>query len=331
MEHNDTALTTANEDRISMQEAALEWLITKAKKTDSERTEGAYKRTLGQFDAYLRTNGSRLDDEPRRVARHAQRFAFTSYEEPERELSTSTVNQRFAILSSFYTYAMKQGACDVNPINYCERPTRQVAHAAPHLEHTYIADALRMIDTSTLEGKRDYALIDLAVTTGRRAAELAGLRWRDIDIKGSIMTITWVRCKGKKTLENVIGKKTAAHLLRYIKALYGPLDAIEPDAPIFVSLGNRKRYKTDKATGETILLGLSHQAIANIFDRRLDEKRTHTARHSFAVRMKKLGASIADIGDLLGHSNYAVTSGYMKDLLSAENEHIDALENAFGL
>ena len=48
---------------------------------------------------------------------------------------------------------------------------------------------------------------------------------------------------------------------------------------------------------------------------------TYSARHSFATVLKRSGANIAMISDLLGHSDLKVTQNYLD---SFENEQIQA-------
>lgn len=314
------------DEKLTMAGAAQEWIDTKRGLSGSEKTEKSYWGTYEKFRDFLQANGVALDDNPRNVARLAQRFVFLA-DDPGRKLSTGTVNQRLAALSSYYNYCVKHGACEINPINLCERPKRQIENAAPDLDADYVSLRLQEIDTRSLEGKRDYALISVALTTGRRAAELAGVEWQHIMIQGEKMRIKFVRCKGAKVMEDEIKKGTVKALLRYIRALYGPLEKIAPDAPIFLGLGNRKRY--DKETGK--LLGLSHQAIADIFEARLGVRQVHAARHTFAVNMSEAGASIEEIGDRLGHSNYKVTADYLKRRKAHQNKYGDLLEARFGI
>lgn len=47
--------------------------------------------------------------------------------------------------------------------------------------------------------------------------------------------------------------------------------------------------------------------------------------------MSEAGASLEEIGDRLGHSNYKVTADYMRKRKAAQNKHGDALETMFGL
>jgi len=305
--------------QLSMEQAALEWLKTKAARTNSAKTERAYKSALVYFTLHLEKNRCTLDSDPRTVARLAQEWADLPIK--AETVSTSTRNQRLAIISSYYTYAVKHGACAENPIQYVERPPRVVEHAAPHLDMSYVNLKMGLIDTTTREGKRDKALLSLALTTGRRASELAGLRWGHISHQGNQYTVKWVRCKGAKVMEDKLSPKTAAALVEYLKSIYGPdLEKITPESPVFISFSNNH-------TGGQ----LSTQAISNIYRDRLDVTQVHVTRHTFAVNMELAGAKLSEIGERLGHNSLKTTADYMKQRHSSENKYADALEEMFGI
>ena len=157
--------------------AIAAWLDAKSKKSGSVKTARAYQDTIVDFRAILLSSGLDLDSDPRPIALTAQAFAGSRKSGQARGVSASTYNQRLAILSSFYAHARKQGLLDIdNPI---ARVDRRSAHAYQHaqpLDKASVAKALKAIDRSSIEGKRDYTLLTVALSTGRRVAELAGLR-----------------------------------------------------------------------------------------------------------------------------------------------------------
>lgn len=303
----------------TMQEIAKAWLETKFSKTGSNKTKRAYQDTLDKFNIYLQERNCKLDSDPRTVGRHAQTWAVIPQE--KEVVSSSTSNQRLAIISSFYKFAIKHGTCENNPINYVERPKRVIAHAAHYMRQDDMADKIKAIDTSTVEGKRDKALISLALVTGRRVTEIINLNWEDISITGHTMIVTWKRCKGAKVMTDEIKPKTAATLFEYLREVYGEkLENIRSVSPVFVSRSNNNRGGK-----------LSIQAISDIYKERLGVSQIHVTRHTFTVAMQDAGASLSEIGERLGHSNYKVTADYMKQLHSSENKYAGALEDMFGI
>lgn len=308
---------------LSLDATISAWLKNKSERTDSAKTKRAYTETINGFRALLQSARPvplDLDSTDTR----AIRLAAESYASGN-GVSPATFNQRLAILSSFYTYAIKQEVLDKNPIKLIDRRPADAKDAALPMGDTEIAQALAAIDRSTLEGLRDYALLSLAVTTGRRSRELASLVWGDIRMggrgKSMKMLITWRRTKGNKQMRDEIEPRTRAALLAYLHALYGAdLGALAHDAPVFVSLA-RNNYKGS----------LSLQAISDICLKRLGTSKVHTTRHTFAVTSEKAGATLSEIGARLGHASLKTTSDYMKRLHSAENPHAAKLGEMFGI
>ena len=188
------------------------------------------------------------------------------------------------------------------------------------MEASDVDSLLSQINRTTLAGKRDYALLLLALTTGRRASELTALTWSDVHT-GRTWEVTWQHCKGNKTLKDILGTRTREALETYLHAFYGAqLGQFALDAPLFVSLSRNNYGKA-----------MSIQAVADICMKYLGTSKIHTTRHSFAVNLERAGASLSEIGERLGHASLKTTSDYMKRRHSAENKHIATLESLYGL
>jgi site-specific recombinase XerD len=308
---------------LSLDACIAAWVKNKSERTGSAKTKRAYQNTINGFRARLQSaRPIPLDldsDDTRAIRLAAESFAAGN------GVSSATFNQRLAILSSFYTYAIKQEVLDKNPMKLIDRRPVDAKDAALPMGESEIAEALTSIDRSTLEGLRDYALLSLAVTTGRRSRELASLCWGDIRLTGkgksSKMLITWQHCKGNKQMRDEIEPRTQAAILAYLHALHGAdLGQLPNDAPIFVSL-SRNNHRGQ----------LSIQAVSDICLKHLGTSKVHTTRHTFAVQMEKAGASLSDIGAKLGHASLKTTSDYMKRLHSAENPHAARLGEMFNI
>jgi site-specific recombinase XerD len=304
---------------LSLDGCIAAWLKNKSERTGSAKTKRAYSDTINGFRAMLlaaRPTPLDLDSTDARAIRlAAEVFASGN------GVSPATFNQRLAILSSFYTYAIKQEVLDKNPIKLIDRRPVQEKDAALPMSDTEVMQAFSKIDRSTLDGLRDYALLSLAVTTGRRSRELASLVWSDIRLTAKKMLITWRRTKGNKQMRDEIEPRTRAALLVYLNALYGAdLGQLPKNAPVFVSL-SKNNHKGS----------LSIQAVSDICKKHLGTSKVHTTRHTFAVNLEKAGASLSEIGARLGHASLKTTSDYMKRLHSAENPHAACLGEMFGI
>ena len=304
--------------------AIAAWLDAKSKKSGSAKTARAYQDTIADFRAILLNSGLDLDTDPRPVALSAQAYAGSRKDGTNESVSASTYNQRLAILSSFYAYARKQGLLDIdNPI---ARIDRRSAHAYQHaqpLERHIVADGLQAIDRTTIEGKRDYALLIVALSTGRRVAELAALRRADLYISADRVTVTFQRTKGGKTAIDTLSSAASRAIIEYLYAAYGADFANRPpDAPIWSSTS-----RADKGNKSAI----GTHAIADICLKRLGTSKVHTLRHTYAHLMQADGAAPSVIQAKLGHESLATTGRYLAALTRADNPHADALARALGI
>jgi integrase len=185
------------------------------------------------------------------------------------------------------------------------------------IEQSDVQARLQAIDRSDLHGAHDYALLSVLLVTGRRANELASLRYGDIRFKGKKTTAnTWQRCKGAKVMYDELPTYTTQALLASLHKAYGPgLASLDKDAPVQVSVSRQNAGKA-----------ISAQAIADICEQRLDTSKVHATRHSFAAAMEAAGAKLSDIGARLGHHDLKTTSEYMKRLHNAENAYAGKIE-----
>ncbi len=300
---------------MSIDQAVTAWL----EKFKSVKTNRAYKDGITSFRALLQTQGYDLDANKHLVSLAAQSWCRKS--EADAPISSATYNQRKSILSSFYRYAILHEVLDDNPMQLVEAQKATTKDAAMPLDVEQVESSLAAIDRSTLDGLRDYALLSLALTTGRRASELATLTWGNISTAKKTMVIRWEHCKGDKLMIDDIRPGTQRALLTYLHKLHGSaLASLSADAPIFLSL-SRNNY------GKQIGI----QTVSDICKKYLGTSKVHTTRHTFAIGMEKAGASLSDIGARLGHANLKTTSDYMVRLHSTENKFASELEKMFGI
>ncbi len=296
--------------------ARVAWLDAKAKRSGSRKTLATYQSTLDSFRACLRAAGLDLDGDARAIALLAQQWAGAG------DVAPATYNQRLAVVSSFYAYAHKQELLDgANPIDRLERRPVHAYAGAHALNYGDLKARLQGINRRTVQGARDYALLAVALQTGRRLSELAGLRWKDVRIHGSSVTLFWARTKGGKTHSDTLAQPTGRALMSYLEQAHWPrLLSLPADAPIWVSVSPRNRGQA-----------LSIQSIADICERHLGTSKVHALRHTFARAMEDSGAKVSDIQARLGHSSLATTGRYLAALKQSDNAHGDALADLFGI
>jgi site-specific recombinase XerD len=302
-------------DERRLELAIIAWLDAKSKRSGSAKTATAYRATLQSFRSYLLTQGVDLDGPAQAVALLAQHWAGLGSPAP------ATYNQRLAIISSFYAYAMKHDLLAANPIGRVDRRPVQSYGGAQALDFAELRRRLALIDRTTPRGLRDYALLAVALQTGRRLSELAALRWGALQLRGDKLTIHWHRTKGGKQMQDTLPRPTARTLLEYLSAIYqGRLAALAADTPVWVNFSPRN-------VGQALTI----QTIADVCEKHLGTPKVHTLRHTFARAMEDSGAKVSDIQARLGHTSLATTGRYLAALKQAENAHGETLAELFGI
>lgn len=280
-------------------------------------TVAAYRADLQRFRAALQRGGLDLDGAPGLVAVVAQRWA------ADGEVAAVTFNKRLSTVSSFYRYAIQ---CELlpppNPIDQVRRRKVRRYQKAQALDIAEVRRRLAAIDRADTAGRRDYALLSVALATGRRLAELADLRWGHVHmLSDGRLRVTWAHCKGGKVLYDTLPLALSRALLGYLHQLHGAqLGVLPPDAAVWASVSNHHRGGP-----------LSVSAIADICLRRLGTSKVHRLRHTFARRMIEQGAKITDVQRRLGHESAATTAIYIEALQSDENPFAEALVSELGV
>jgi integrase len=317
---------------FSLEQVIAIWLQEKANRTRSAETARAYAARLTEFRAVLHAAGLDLDGDRHLVALAAQGWAdHTDRVDATGEpvaVAPATFNQRLAILSSFYQTAIKRGFLTTNPILTIDRrPAEQYAQVQA-LDRDSVRIQLAQIDRTTLIGLRDYVLVAMLLTTGRRRAEVQALRWADVHLAGQEITIAFRRTKGGKSMRDTLPLSVGQALLQWMQAFYGPqLVGLAPDAPIWVSLATNSHGGRLASYGKP----LSARSFNTICETRLGVSKVHSLRHTFADAMEESGAKLTEIRDRLGHSNSATTDKYVQKLRRSKNRYGEQIASMFGL
>ncbi len=331
----------AGDDTPTLDVMIAGWLHEKREASDSARTEEVYRDTLADYRAQLQRAGLDLDSpQEKALGLIAQAWSARPRARDGRPVSASTHNQRLAILSSFYGYARRLGGEVIdpqtherrmlgNPAQLVQRRKVQAYANARALTPYDVAARLAEIDRRSPAGLRDFALLVLALNTGRRASELAGLVCGDVEWSGDrkkrVATVTWRRCKGGKVMRDELDPRVKAALVAWLCAAHSVdgerIESLSADAPVWIGLGPNVKARR----------ALSTDAISDVCRKYLGTAKVHATRHTFADGMRRIGAKITDIQTRLGHASLATTSVYLPALQSAENPHAAELAALFGV
>jgi site-specific recombinase XerD len=317
----------------------MQWLDAIQKRTQSARTKETYQNTLQEFRAALQSQGLDLDsvaaqDDKQamqinrdRVKQLAQLFA--GFSKRGHQVKQSTLNHRYAVLSSFYAFCIKQEWLDYNPIEHLELAKVEPYADVKASDFEDIAAMFDRFDMSKAEDVRDYALLAIALQTGHRVSALAGLRWQHVSIHRGIATLYFERCKGNKSTSVELDGKASKALIRWLHKHYGQeLGKLSGDAPLWVSLARGCDPSTRQPSyGQA----LSIQAVGQICKKWTGTAHVHRLCNTFVMGILESGASLREIQGKLLHSSMATTSGYVDKLTSAKNAHAGDLSKLYNI
>ena len=164
---------------------------------------------------------------------------------------------------------------------------------------------LASIDQRTAMGRRDYAILLLLARMGLRSSEVVGLELDDIDWNRAILT---VRGKGGQRhefpLSPEVGQAIAAYLYDGRPHSLSRRVFLRAKAPI-------RGFRSASGVGSIVRHALQRAGIE------APTYGTHQFRHGLATDLLRQGASLSEIGDVLGHRHPQTTMMYTKVDLEA--------------
>lgn len=329
---------TPARDEVTIEFVMGAWLHEKFNQSQSQRTNTTYRGVLQAFRTFLLSEGldltmpppadGTLADVEERLATRAQVFASMSLSGRSETISLATRNKRLAILSSFYVFASRRHRRLFpfsNPISLVERSKVQPYGKARPLDAHTVNQGLAAIDTTTMQGIRDKALLAVLLQTGRRVSEVTNLTWSNVEIAGGsgVVTLHFARTKGGDGMKDTLPRPVSQLLLQWLQRWYGgSLLSLAPDTPLWVNVAP---YHEDYGKP------LKYQGVAGIVKHCLGTSKVHRTRHTFSKNMLKVGATVKDVQLRLGHKNIATTQIYTEQITNDVNPFADQLTALLGL
>ena len=238
--------------------------------------------------------------------------AFLEHLERDRKNSARTRNLRLVAIRSFFKYvAMREPAHSGLIQRVLAIPQKRfdrnlVTFLAPAESKAFIAAP----DRTTWIGRRDHALLVVAIETGLRVSELVNLKCED----AVLQTGPHVRClgKGRKERFTPLMPLTVGVLRIWLKERNG-----SPSDPLFPS---RRGGKLSRDAVERLVA--KYAAVACRTCPSLKGKRVspHVLRHTTAVDLLRAGVDHTVIALWLGHESPETTRMYLDADLSIKEQ-----------
>lgn len=224
--------------------------------------------------------------------------------------SASTISMYMTALKKLYKYLETKGFKNIASDLKGAKQKRNYSKDPLTLDQA--KDLLNSIDRTTNEGKRNYALIHLLITTGLRTIEIERANVEDIRNIGN-NSVLYIMGKGRDSKDE------------YVKLTYETLKAIndylltrkikDNKEALFTSLSDRTNGQRLKTRS---IRDIVKKAFRNI-GLNSDKITTHSLRHT-AITLSLLGGTpLQEVQQMARHSNINTTMIYAHNLKRIES------------
>jgi integrase/recombinase XerD len=260
-----------------------------------EISKQAYRKGLEKFLSWLASEGI---SQPNRESI----LRFKSYL-MDSGLEANTVNCCLVAVKRFFAYleGKKKYSNVAKDIKGVRQPQ---GHLRESFTPSQVRDLLNQIDTSTVLGKRNYAIINLMARTGLRTMEVVGANVGDIRQNGG-EALLYVQGKGRNSKDSfvILTEKSLSPILDYL----GARGKADHEDPLFVSFSDRN--KDQRLTTRTLrMIVKKNLRNINIDNPKLS---AHSFRHFFATQSLRAGAQLLQVKEAMRHASIETTQKYL--------------------
>lgn len=213
------------------------------------------------------------------------------------ELEKASVACRLSALRSFYRYLMQENVISSNPMLTVSSPKLQ-KRLPSFLSNDEVTRLLEAPDTTTPQGQRDRAILELFYASGLRVSEMARLDLSNVDLEAKEIRV-WG--KGSKERVVLMGQPAVSALDLYLGQGRRQLLSQSSSEALFIN-----RYGK-RLSERSLEKAISRYAVKAGIDKRVFP---HMLRHSFATHLLDGGADLRVVQELLGHANLSSTQIY---------------------
>jgi integrase/recombinase XerD len=277
-------------------------------------TREAYARAVGRFFAWSEDHGLRDLDyiEPLHVAAYVEELG-GSYK-------VRTVKQHMAAIRMCLDYLVTGGILPTNPAMNVRGPKLVAAKGVtPVLDDDQVLDLLESIDTSTIAGLRDRALLGVMLFSWARVSAVCGLRIKDYESSGR-KTHLFLGEKGGKEHRVLLHHKAEEFLDAYVHAAEIGSDR---DGWLFRALDRRRQLSDRPLNRSDVLAMVKRRAkAANLEPERICN---HSFRATGITNYMTNGGRIDVAKEMAGHADERTTGLYDRSSDKMTKEEVERM------
>lgn len=284
----------------------------------NEKTKNSYRVAIKRFAQYLSDFQIRY---PTRqdLYNYREHLLTTTHETSDGfvNYSQSTVRLYITVVKLFFKW-LEYEKVYKNIALGVKSPVIQNNRKKKSLTPDQVKLILSAIDTRTLTGARDYAIIVLMTTTGLRTESVSLANVGDISSRGNDTHILVYKGKGhtEKDTEVYITKEAYEAIQHYFTKRLSAGGNVSKGSPLFVSASNENKNQF-----------LSTRSYRKIIKERMkavgidDEKYTaHSLRHTAATVNIRNGGTLEETQQLLNHKDIHTTMIYLDEIKKEDNK-----------
>lgn len=277
------------------------------------KSKETYRRALRQLFTYLETEGVTRPTRETLIAYKAYLI--------DKKLSAYTVSAYIIAVRKMFQWTESEHLY-ANIASQIKGQKKPKGFKKDALSVNQARKLLTDMETETLSGARDYALVNLLVRTGLRTIETARANVEDIRQQGE-QAVLYIQGKGRDSKDDIVilTEETLEPIRAYI-SMRG--QGVKDSSPLFISHSDRN-YGERLTTRSISRIVKDRLQASGLDDRRLT---AHSLRHTAVTFSLIGGASIQEAQTLARHSDINTTLIYAHNLdriSKAPELKIDAL------
>lgn len=304
------AITTAEK---TFDDVVNDWFNSDSMFRVREQSKKSYRKSLKAFRDWLTAQGI---DEP--IKQDVKDWCAAM---DAAGFSTATKNLRLTTVRNFYAWlSTEHGVEDIAAGLKGWKETKE--HRRGFLSCDEMRRLLDVVDVSTLQGKRDKAILAVMLCGGLRTIEINRLRVADVVHKGGVCYLNVIG-KGRDDVEAVKISAKAERLIHAWMDAREAVDVVTDDRPLFCSLGNNS-FGEPITTNSVSTMCKKYLTAAGL---KTKEIVAHSLRHSLATNSLLKGATLMEVQQQLRHVNLSTTQVYLHEAEKAANRCTDLIAN----
>lgn len=275
------------------------------------KTIATYTRNIRPFALYMQLNG---------ITQPSRDDVINYRDQLKDQYKPSTVQAYIMAVKLFFQWTAQAGIYP-NIAEKVKGAKLDTEHKKDYLTAKQVKKVFETIDTSTLKGKRDYAIMSLMSTAGLRTIEIIRANIGDMR---NVADFTALYIQGKGHDEKNTFVKIAEPVEAAIRAYLTARGKADSSEPLFTSEAHRNGG--ERMTTRSISRIVKERLKAAGFDS--DRLTAHSLRHTAATLNLLNGGTIEETRQLLRHTNINTTLIYSHALERAKNNSESRIANA---